>query len=73
MDQSTARGSLVWVTRAYALNPLAIQLVFHGKHGEVEVHVAGSLHKFAEADLTADGRALLLPPAGVAPEPRPAR
>ena len=62
MDQSTARGSLVWVTRAYALNPLAIQIVFHGKHGEIEVHVAGAIHKFSEADLTPEGRALLLPP-----------
>ena len=59
---SAARG-LVWVTKAYALNPLSIQLVFHGKHGEIEVHVAGSLHKFVEAELTPEGRALLLPPA----------
>lgn len=62
VDQSGAPRSLVWVTRAYALNPLSIQIIFHGKHGEIEVHVAGSLHRFAEADLTPEGRALLLPP-----------
>ena len=62
MERTHAERHLVWVTRSYALNPAAIQTVFHGTHGEIEVHVAGSTDRFAEVDLTAEGRALLLPP-----------
>jgi hypothetical protein len=62
MDRAPAERHLVWVTRTYALNPATIQTVFHGHHGEIEVHVAGSTFRFAESDLTDEGRALLLPP-----------
>ena len=70
MDRMHAERHLVWVTRSYALNPAAIQTVFHGTHGEIEVHVAGSTYRFAEVDLTAEGRALLLPPHSTPHTPR---
>jgi hypothetical protein len=73
MDRTHAQQHLVWVTRAYALNPASIQTVFHGTHGEIEVYVGGSTYKFAEAELTVEGRALLLPPPPPAPGGGPPR
>jgi hypothetical protein len=61
-DQRGYRGHLVWVTRTFAVNPTNIIGVFHGVHGELEVYLPGDTRQFKEGDLTADGRALLLPP-----------
>ena len=62
MDARAPQPHLVWVTRSLALNPANVIGVFHGNHGEIEVWLPGHSRHFKEADLTADGRALLLPP-----------
>ena len=56
---------LVWITRVYAVNPDNIAVVFHGHGGHVEITFLGGLMKtLREEDLTEEGRALLVPPAG---------
>jgi hypothetical protein len=62
---SVETSPLIWITRAYAVNPASIALVFHGNGGEVQITLAGrgDSHTLHERDLTTDGRALLLPPA----------
>jgi hypothetical protein len=57
-----ATEQLVWVTPSLALNPAQILEVFHGRGGQVEVHFVGRTCQLQEADLTDEGRALLLPP-----------
>jgi hypothetical protein len=59
---------LVWITKAYAVNPAHIVLVFHGNHGEVQITFVGNqVHSLYEHDLTVEGRALLLPQTGASP------
>jgi len=58
------QGLLVWVTPRQAINAQAITCVFHGKGGQVIIHMSGDEPiQLQEHDLTAAGRELLLPPA----------
>lgn len=61
-EHGSSYEPLVWVTRTFAVNPATIIGVFHGIHGELEVYLPGHHRQFKEGDLTAEGRALLLPP-----------
>lgn len=65
--------AIVWVTQHTALNRRNITSVFHGKNGQIEVHLTGGeMRSFTEADLTSEGRELLCP-AGRAPAREAAR
>lgn len=66
MTDQPLQTPLVWVTRIFAVNPANILAVFHGKGGNIEVYLNGSRHHFSAADLTEAGRALLVPPPGLA-------
>ena len=72
MDARATQPGLVWVTRNLALNPASVIAVFHGNHGEIEIWLPGQSRHFKDSDLTADGRALLLPPAQAEIGMRPA-
>ena len=53
---------LVWISATQAINPANVALVFHGRGGEVQItFVDKQMHLLNECDLTAEGRALLLP------------
>ena len=62
LDAVRTDEHLVWVTPAVAINPANILVVFHGRGGQIDVHFVGHTRQLLESDLTAAGRALLLPP-----------
>jgi hypothetical protein len=55
--------SLVWISERQAVNPASIVWIFRGTHGELEITFSAGKHLLLnERDLSASGRALLLPP-----------
>lgn len=61
MRESSA-NLLTWISERQAVNPASILWIFRGMHGELELtFVGGKQLTLHERDLSADGRALLLP------------
>jgi hypothetical protein len=62
MTLDPLRGALVWITKRNAVNPANVVAVFHGTAGQLEITlVAGQPIHTSERELTAEGRALLIP------------
>lgn len=62
MTLDPLRGPLVWITKRNAVNPANVVAVFHGSGGQLEITlVAGQAIHTSERELTAEGRALLVP------------
>lgn len=53
---------LLWISPRQAINPVNIVSVFRGTHGELEITFMGGRNlQLHEHELSAEGRALLLP------------
>lgn len=62
MSDIAPRPPLVWISERQAINPASVLWLFRGAHGELEIMFAGGkLLALNERDLSAAGRAVLLP------------
>lgn len=62
MSDIAPRHPLVWISERQAINPASVLWLFRGAHGELEIVFAGGKQlALNERDLSAAGRAVLLP------------
>jgi hypothetical protein len=62
MSAESTDAPIVWITLRYGVNPCNVVSVFHGSGGQIDVTlVRGEAIHTTDRELTAEGKALLLP------------
>lgn len=67
MTPRAGNGSLLWISRRYAINVANVTTIFRGTDGHLEISfIGGQPLTCAEKDLTPEAAAILLPDADTA-------